>query len=139
MPYQADARQHWFDDYAKRTAEAERLLTFVGWLMAQSAYNRSSLQVSVPLPLPLPLILTLTLPLPLPLPLTSPQVSVPVLLFRRLVEGPSFAPSLPLLAEFDAATAAGTPLALEPRTRPTPTPTQPQPQLNPNPNPNLLP
>ena len=46
MPYQADARQHWFDAYAKRTAEAERLLTFVGWLMAQSAYNRSSLQVS---------------------------------------------------------------------------------------------
>ena len=72
MPYQADARQHWFDDYAKRTDEAERLLTFVGWLMAQSAYNRSSLQVSVPLPLPLPLILTLTLPLPLPLPPTSP-------------------------------------------------------------------
>ena len=64
---------------------------------------------------------------------------MPVLLFRRLVEGPSFAPSLPLLAEFDAATAAGTPLALEPRTRPTPTPTQPPPQLNPNPNPNLLP
>ena len=48
MPYQSDARQHWFDAYAKRTAEAERLLTFVGWLMAQSAYNRSSLQVSEP-------------------------------------------------------------------------------------------
>ena len=89
MPYQADARHHWFDAHAGRTAEVERLLCFAGWLMAQSAYNRSSL-----------------------------QVSVPVLLFRRLVEGQSFAPSLPLLAEFDAATAAGTPQTLEPRTRP---------------------
>ena len=64
---------------------------------------------------------------------------MPVLLFRRLVEGQSFAPSLPLLTEFDAATAAGTSLTLEPRTRsgsvPDPNP-NPNPNLNPNPNPN---
>ena len=45
MPYQADARHHWFDSHARPTAEAERLLRFVGWMMAQSVYNRSSLQV----------------------------------------------------------------------------------------------
>ena len=125
MPYQSDARQHWFDAYAKRTAEAERLLTFVGWLMAQSAYNRSSLQVSEPTLLLHTPLRTLTHPHTASHPLRHPclplpplKMSVPVLLFRRLVEGQSFAPSLPLLAEFDAATAAGTSLTLELRTRP---------------------
>jgi len=78
MPYQPEPRQHWFDARATPTNEAKRLLRFAGWLMGQAVFNRASL-----------------------------QVSVPVLLFRRLLDGASFAPSLQLLEEFDPTAAAG--------------------------------
>jgi len=109
MPYQADARQHWFDAYAKRSAAAERVLTFAGWLMGQSAYNRSSLQVRYTRDVgEIWARYTASPPLPAPhLPSPPTKVSVPVLLFRRLLDGAGFVPSLPLLAEFDPTTAAG--------------------------------
>ena len=63
-----------------------------------------------------------------PYPRTTPllQVRVPVLLFHRLLGGKDFVPSLPLLAEFDAATAAGASQSLQP---PSPVPQSTSPTL----------